>query len=189
MERTILLSSACHWQHPLVVLCLEGSLSWTKSKISPTHYLGCKRHGQKWTLTANHVVLSHLRFSEAQKQWLAPTITNYILISLFFSTLNSKQRVKLSLSRMFASYHFNFTQISLQIKRSNYERLECQRRLPVRQRTEHKMLTFRSLGGSVTRYLSDLIELWRPTWALRSSTSLDLVVPPTRLKVHADRTF
>ena len=116
---------------------------------------------------------------------------NHELHSYFivFSTLNSKQRVKLSLSRMFASYHFNFTQISLQIKRSNYERRECQRRLPVRQRTEHKMLTFRSLGGSVTRYLSDLIELWRPTRALRSSTSLDLVVPATRLKVYADRTF
>ena len=63
--------------------------------------------------------------------------------------------------------------------------------LPVRQRIEFKiaMLTFRSLDGSAPKYLSDLIEVYRPARALRSSNSLDLVVPPTRLKAYGDRSF
>ena len=58
----------------------------------------------------------------------------------------------------------------------------------VRQSIEFKraMLTFRSLNGSAPKYLSDLIELYRPA---RSSNSLDLVVPTTRLKAYDDRSF
>ena len=44
-----------------------------------------------------------------------------------------------------------------------------------------QMLTFRSLDGSALKYLSDQIEVYRPTRALRSSNSLDLVVPPNRV--------
>jgi hypothetical protein len=63
--------------------------------------------------------------------------------------------------------------------------------LPVRQRIEFKiaMLTFRSLDGSAPRYLSDLINLYHPTRTLRSSNSLDLIVPKTRLKTYGDRSF
>ena len=49
---------------------------------------------------------------------------------------------------------------------------------------EVAMLTFRSLNGSTHKYLSDLIELYRPARALRSSNSLDLVVPTSRLKAY-----
>jgi hypothetical protein len=63
--------------------------------------------------------------------------------------------------------------------------------LPVRQRIEYKiaMLTFRSLDGSAPKYLSDLITLYRPTRTLRSSQSLDLAIPATRLKAYGDRSF
>ena len=63
--------------------------------------------------------------------------------------------------------------------------------LPVRQRIDYKiaMLTFQSLGGSAPKYLSDLITRYRPTRTLRSSQSLDLAIPPTRLKAYGDRSF
>ena len=51
------------------------------------------------------------------------------------------------------------------------------------------MLTFQSLGGSAPKYLSDLITRYRPTRTLRSSQSLDLAIPPTRLKAYGDRSF
>jgi hypothetical protein len=55
------LSSACHWLHPLVVLCLEGILSWKKSKTSPNRKKGHRqvRPEQRFEQAAFRQGLSH----------------------------------------------------------------------------------------------------------------------------------
>ena len=63
--------------------------------------------------------------------------------------------------------------------------------LPVKKRIEFKilLLTYKCLNNLAPEYLTELIEIHQPTRTLRSSNSLNLVVPNTRLKTYGDRSF
>ena len=63
--------------------------------------------------------------------------------------------------------------------------------LPVKYRIQHKILTytFKTLHGSSPKYLQKLITVNRPPRTLRSSDSLSLVVPKSRLVTYGNRSF
>ena len=63
--------------------------------------------------------------------------------------------------------------------------------LPVEQRIIFKMLffTFKALNNLCPSYISDLLETYKPTMSLRSSSRNLLVIPRSRLKSHGDRAF
>ena len=63
--------------------------------------------------------------------------------------------------------------------------------LPVRYRIEFKTLlfVFKCLNGLAPIYLSELLEPYAPTRALRSADQLLLVVPKAKLKLRGNRAF
>ena len=63
--------------------------------------------------------------------------------------------------------------------------------LPVEQRIIFKLLitTYKALNGMAPEYLSNLLTLYRPSRNLRSSSSLNLIVPKTRTATYGDRAF
>ena len=63
--------------------------------------------------------------------------------------------------------------------------------LPVEQRIIFKilLLTFKSLNNLCTSYISDLLEIYKPTRSLRSSSRNLLVIPRSKLKSFGDRAF
>ena len=63
--------------------------------------------------------------------------------------------------------------------------------LPVPYRIEYKILliTFKALNGMAPNYLQELLTLYEPSRALRSTDNKLLRVPKTRLKTYGDRAF
>ena len=63
--------------------------------------------------------------------------------------------------------------------------------LPVQQRIKFKILTltYKCLHGLAPQYLSDLLSVYNPSRTLRSSSSMQLVVPKTKLSSYGDRSF
>jgi hypothetical protein len=63
--------------------------------------------------------------------------------------------------------------------------------LPVQYRVQFKilLLTFRCIRGIAPIYLRELLSVRNPTRSLRSSTSLELILPKSRLKSAGDRSF
>ena len=63
--------------------------------------------------------------------------------------------------------------------------------LPVEQRIIFKMLffTFKALNNLCPSYISDLLETYKPTRSLRSSSRNLLVIPRSKLKSYGDRAF
>ena len=63
--------------------------------------------------------------------------------------------------------------------------------LPVEQRIIFKILffTFKALNNLLPGYISDLLETYKPTRSLRSSSRNLLVIPRSELKSYGDRTF
>ena len=63
--------------------------------------------------------------------------------------------------------------------------------LPVEQRIIFKilLLTFKALNNLCPSYVSDLLETYKPTRSLRSSSKNLLVVPRSQLKSYGDRAF
>ena len=63
--------------------------------------------------------------------------------------------------------------------------------LPVHFRIHFKILlfTFKAQNGLAPQYLSDLLEDYVPSRALRSATQKKLIVPKTNLKSRGDRAF
>ena len=61
--------------------------------------------------------------------------------------------------------------------------------LPVEQRIIFKILffTFKALNNLFPGYISDLLETYKPTRSLRSSSRNLLVIPRSRLKSYGDR--
>ena len=78
---------------------------------------------------------------------------------------------------------------------SKYDRITLLRRelhwLPVEQRIVFKtlLLTYRSLNDLGPSYVRDLLQAYKPTRSLRSSTRNLLVTPRSRLKFYGDRAF
>ena len=63
--------------------------------------------------------------------------------------------------------------------------------LPVEQRIIFKILffTFKALNNLCPSYISDLLETYKPTRSLRSSSRNLLVIPRSKLKSYGDRAF
>jgi hypothetical protein len=63
--------------------------------------------------------------------------------------------------------------------------------LPVSYRIQFKVLThtYKALNGKSPKYLTDILEVYKPGRDLRSQNSLSLVVPKTRTKQYGDRSF
>lgn len=63
--------------------------------------------------------------------------------------------------------------------------------LPVEYRVKYKVLlyTFKALNGLAPQYICDLVEEYRPTRTLRSSTQSLLVVPSCRTATYGSRSF
>ena len=63
--------------------------------------------------------------------------------------------------------------------------------LPVEQRIIFKILffTFKALNNLCPSYISDLLETYKPTRSLRSSSRNLLVIPRFKLKSYGDRAF
>ena len=63
--------------------------------------------------------------------------------------------------------------------------------LPVEQRIIFKILffTFKALNNLCPSYISDLLDIYRPTRSLRSSRKNLLVIPRSKLKSYGDRAF
>ena len=63
--------------------------------------------------------------------------------------------------------------------------------LPVEQRIIFKILffTFKALNNLFPGYISDLLETYKPTRSLRSSSRNLLVIPRSKLKSYGDRAF
>ena len=61
--------------------------------------------------------------------------------------------------------------------------------LPVEQRIIFKilLLTFKALNNLYPSYISDLLETYKPTKSLRSSSRNLLAIPRSKLKSHGDR--
>ena len=59
------------------------------------------------------------------------------------------------------------------------------------QRIIFKMLffTFKALNNLCPSYISDLLDIYRPTRSLRSSSKNLLVIPRSKLKSYGDRAF
>ena len=63
--------------------------------------------------------------------------------------------------------------------------------LPVKFRIDFKilMLTYKALNNQAPDYISELLTLYKPSPALRSSSQMLLVVPKTKTKLYGDRSF
>ena len=63
--------------------------------------------------------------------------------------------------------------------------------LPVKFRIDFKilMLTYKALNNQAPDYISELLTLYKPSRALRSSCQMLLVVPKTKTKLYGDRSF
>lgn len=63
--------------------------------------------------------------------------------------------------------------------------------LPVKFRIDLKilMLTYKALNNQAPDYISELLTLYKPSRALRSSCQMLLVVPKTKTKLYGDRSF
>ena len=63
--------------------------------------------------------------------------------------------------------------------------------LPVRQRISLKVLvlTYQALHGTAHQYMADLLSWYQPTRSLRSSDSMLLTAPQSRLRSFGDRAF
>ena len=63
--------------------------------------------------------------------------------------------------------------------------------LPVRQRIIFKLLllTYKALHGLAPGYITDMLQLHKPTRELRSSTRLLLKIPPARLARYGEPAF
>ena len=68
------------------------------------------------------------------------------------------------------------------------KKLHC---LPVEQRIIFKMLllTFKALNNLCPSYIRDLLETYKPTRSLRSSSRNLLAIPRSKLKSYGDRAF
>ena len=51
------------------------------------------------------------------------------------------------------------------------------------------MLTYKALNSQAPNYISELLTLYKPSRALRSSCQMLLVVPKTKAKLDGDRSF
>ena len=51
------------------------------------------------------------------------------------------------------------------------------------------LFTFKALNSLCLSYISDLLETYKPTRSLRSSSRNLLVIPRSQLKSHGDRAF
>ena len=63
--------------------------------------------------------------------------------------------------------------------------------LPVKFRIDFKilMLTYKAFNNQAPDYISELLTLFKPSRALRSSCQMLLVVPKTKTKLYGDRSF
>lgn len=63
--------------------------------------------------------------------------------------------------------------------------------LPVKQRIIFKLLllTYKALHGLAPGYITDMLQPYKPTRELRSSTRLLLKIPPARLSRYGERAF
>ena len=63
--------------------------------------------------------------------------------------------------------------------------------LPVSSRNSFKvlLLTYKAINGNAPSYISDLLHPYNPSRNLRSSDSLLLKIPRTRLKTYGDKSF
>ena len=63
--------------------------------------------------------------------------------------------------------------------------------LPVKFRIDFKilMLTYKALNNQAPDYISELLTLYKPSRALRSSCQMLLVVTKTKTKLYGDRSF
>lgn len=107
---------------------------------------------------------------------------NSLLVGISSSNLNKLQRAQNTAARII-------------LRTSRYDHitpvLEELHWLPICQRIKYKVLvyTYKALNGQCPQYLTDLLNVYRPTRALRSSNDLSLVVPRTRTVTFGNRSF
>ena len=127
-----------------------------------------------------------------QKQTLEKLIHSFITVridycnSLLYATSNlviqKIQRVQNSAARLLTGTR-KYEHITPVLQSLHW--------LPVPYRIEYKilLLTFKALNGMAPKYLRELITLYEPSRALRSTDSGLLTVKKTRLKTYGDRAF
>ena len=118
----------------------------------------------------NALVLSHLDYCNA------------LLIGLPDSTLRPLQNVQNSAARVILGLS-KFKHISPGLKKLHW--------LPIKYRIEFKVLTmvFKSLHDEAPTYISDLLELKKSNYSLRSANGINLQEQRSKLKYYGDRAF
>ena len=118
----------------------------------------------------NSLVTSHLDYC------------NSLLYGIPTAQLNRLQKIQNTAARIVMRVR-KFDHISPVLKQLHW--------LPVSKRLEYKilLLAFKALHNQGPSYITDLLEIYKPSRELRSGTKLQLVVPKTRLAMFGDRTF
>ena len=118
----------------------------------------------------NALVLSHLDYCNA------------LLIGLPDSTLRPLQNVQNSAARVILGLS-KFEHISPGLKKLHW--------LPIKYRIVFKVLTmvFKSLHDEAPTYISDLLELKKSNYSLRSANGINLQEQRSKLKYYGDRAF
>ena len=118
----------------------------------------------------NALVLSHLDYCNA------------LLVGLPDSTIRPLQNVQNSAARVILGLS-RFEHISPGLKKLHW--------LPIKYRIEFKVLTmvFKSLHNEAPTYISDLLELKKSNYSLRSANGINLKEQRSRLKYYGDRAF